>query len=262
MKISLVIWPVLLLLSLTETYAQNVKRQTDKHIVHQQERMVFKQWDRKKFTPTKGFLGLNYQYWLTWAWHPNYPKTDRRPLSAAGAQTQRLLMVAAMKNTEEAYKLHADTLRNTAVSEMVNYAGIASRADPLWQLYYRHEFSPLTDGQNGDPMDDAEPEVREYLTSTGILEWYLEESRALAQRLDAARTTNLDRGSRIMAYHHMLGEYRELSTLWEAKKNRAKLYLSLAGTNEKVKESDHPITLPTGKTDRQIADNILSKSKL
>src|SRR5690606_33037809 len=192
MKIHLILWPAIALLSLMQAVAQNVKRQTDKHIVHQQERMVFKQWDRKKFTPTKGFLGLNYQYWLTWAWHPNYPKTDLRPLSATGPQTQRLLMVAAMKNTEEAYKRHADTLRNTAVSEMVNYAGVASVADPLWQLYYRHEFRPLIDGQNADPMEGAEPEVRDYLTRTGIKEWYLEESRALAERLDAARTTNLD----------------------------------------------------------------------
>ncbi|MBV2228524.1 MAG: hypothetical protein KUL85_16835 [Sphingobacterium mizutaii] len=262
MKISLIIWPVVLLLSLTESKAQNVKRQTDKHIVHQQERMVFKQWDRKKFTPIKGFLGLNYQYWLTWAWHPNYPKTDLRPLSAAGPQTQRLLMVAAMKNTEEAYKLHADTLRNTTLSEMVNYAGVASVADPLWQLYYRHEFSPLIDGQNVDPMDGAEAEVRDYLTRTGAKEWYLEESRALAERLDAARNTNLDRGSRIMAYHRMLAEYRELSTLWEAKKNRAKLYLSLTKTNERAKVTDSSLAVPTGKTDRQIADDILSKSKL
>ena len=217
---------------------------------------------QKKFTPTKGFLGLNYQYWLTWAWHPNYPKTDLRPLSAAGPQTQRLLMVAAMKNTEEAYKLHADTLRNTALSEMAGYAGIASTADPLWQLYYRHEFAPLVDGQNVDPMDGTEPDVRDYLTHTGTLEWYLEESRALAERLDAARTTNLDRGSRMMAYHHMLSEYRELSALWEAKKNRAKLYLSLTKTNEKVKLSSPSIAIPASRTDRQIADEILRKSKL
>lgn len=111
-------------------------------------------------------------------------------------------------------------------------------------------------------MDGAEPEVRDYLTRTGIKDWYLEESRALAERLDAARTTNLDRGSRIMAYHRMLAEYRELTALWEAKKNRAKLYLSISMTNKKVKTSDPSITVPTGKTDRQIADDILSKSKL
>src|SRR3546814_5216435 len=115
MNTHLIIWPILLAFSITQGVAQTVKYQTDKHIVHQQERMVFKQWNRDKFTPKKGFLGLNYQYWLTWAWHPNYPRTDRRPLSFTGPQTLRLRLVAAMKNTEEAYKKHADTLRNTAL---------------------------------------------------------------------------------------------------------------------------------------------------
>lgn len=262
MKIHLILWPVIALLSLMQSMAQNVKRQTDKHIVHQQERMVFKQWDRKKFTPTKGFLGLNPNYWLTWAWHPNYPKNDLRPLSATGHQTQRLLLVAAMKNTEEAYKKHADTLRNTALTEMVNYTGAITTTDPLWQLYYRHEFGPLLGSSGTSILDGTEPEVKEYLTRTGVLEWYLEESGALAERLEGARTTNLDRGSRIIAYHRMLDEYRKLASTWEAKKQRAKLYLALTKTNANVRQPQQAITAPSGKTDPQIADDVLRKSKL
>ena len=259
-KINLILWPALALLSLVQGMAQTVKYQTDQHIVNQQERMVFKQWDRKKFTPTKGFLGLNPNYWLTWAWHPNYPKTDLRPLSAAGPQTQRLLLVAAMKNTEEAYKKHADTLRNTALTEMAGHAGAVSAADPLWQLYYRNEFNPLTEGT--DPLDGSPPEVRDYLTRTGVLEWYREESGALAERLESARTTNLERGSRIMAYHRMLGEYRQLSATWEAKKQRAALYLRLARASDNIRKPERSIARPPGRTDIQIADDILSKSKL
>lgn len=262
MKIHLILWPTIALLSVMQGMAQNVKRQTDKHIVHQQERMVFKQWDRKKFTPTKGFLGLNPNYWLTWAWHPNYPKTDLRPLSASGHQTQRLLLVAAMKNTEEAYKKHTDTLRNTALTETVNYAGAVSATDPLWQLYYKHEFHPLLQSNGTSVLDGTEPTVRDYLTRTGALEWYLEETRTLAERLKGARTTNLDRGSRIVAYHRMLDECRQLSSMWEAKKQRAKLYLSLTKTNENVRQSGEAITVPPGRTDSQIADDVLSKSKL
>lgn len=260
MNIHPIIWPLLLVLSLMDGMAQTVKYQTDKHIVHQQERMVFKQWNRNKFTPKKGFLGLNPNYWLTWVWHPDYPRTDQRPLSFTGPQTLRLGLVAAMKNTEEAYKKHADTLRNTALTEMVNHAGAVSAADPLWQLYYRGEFRPLTDGTN--PLEGAGPEVRDYLARTGVLEWYREESSALAERLDAARTTNLDRGSRIMAYHRMLGEYRRLAATWEAKKQRARLYLALTETDARISEPGQPVTVPPGRTDRQIADDILSKSKL
>lgn len=259
-KIHLILWPAIALLSLMQGMAQTVKYQTDKHIVNQQERMVFKQWERKKFTPTKGFLGLNPNYWLTWAWHPNYPKTDLRPLSASGPQTQRLLLVAAMKNTEEAYKKHADTLRNTALTEMAGHAGAVSAADPLWQLYYRNEFRPLTERTN--PLDGSEANVRAYLTRNGVLTWYVEESEALGERLRSARTTNMERGSRIMAYHRMLGEYRTLVAAWEAKKQRAKLYLELAKTNANIRESKPPIGKPPGRTDIQIANDILRKSKL
>ena len=260
MILKLILWPAIALLSLMQGMAQTVKYQTDKHIVNQQERMVFKQWDRKKFTPTGGWFGLNPNYLLTWAWHPNYPKTDLRPLSAAGPQSQRLLLVAAMKNTEEAYKKHADTLRNTALTEMAGHAGAVSAADPLWQLYYRNEFRPLTEGT--DPLQGSTPEVRDYLARTGVLDWYHEESAALAERLDGARTTNMERGSRIMAYHRLLAEYRSLLSTWETKKQRAKLYLGLSRTNRNVRESAQPIAAPPGRSDIQIADDILGKSKL
>src|SRR5690606_4436529 len=118
----------LALLPLEESSAQTIKYQTDQHIINQQQRMVFKQWDKRKFTPTKGFLGLNPNYWITWGLHPNYPKTDHRPLSTAGPQTQRLLLVAAMKNTEVAYSKRTDTLKNLALSETAGYLGALSTA--------------------------------------------------------------------------------------------------------------------------------------
>lgn len=262
MKMKLTLFAGMALLSLPPGVAQNARRLTDQHIVNQQERMVFKQWDKKKFTPTKGFLGLNPNYWLTWAWHPNYPKNDLRPLSSSGPQTQRLLLVAAMQHTEEEYKKHTDTLRNTALTELVNYAGALSQADPLWQLYYSKEFQPLFQISSGFALAGTEPLVKDYLIRTGTVDWYLEESSALAERLEIARTTNLDRGSRIIAYHRMLGEYRKLYAAWDAKKQRAKLFLSLTRTNAEAKQSSHPIVLPPKRTDFQIADDVLQKSKL
>lgn len=246
--------------SLQESSAQSVKYQTDQHIVNQQERMVFKQWDRKKFTPTRGFLSLNPNYWLTWAWHPNYPKTDLRPLSAAGPQTQRLLLVAAMKNASEDYKKHTDTLRNLALSEMAGYAGVISITDPLWQMYYRNEFRDLIDPQN--PLQGSSSEVQNYLSQIGVLDWYIDERNLLAQRLNSARTTNMDRGARIMTYHNVLYEYRQLIATWEAKKQRAELYLNLSKVNAQIKEPGRAIVAPPSRTDRQIADHILSKTKL
>lgn len=250
------------LFSIAETMAQKVKRQTDKHIVHQQERMVHKQWDRKKFTPTSGFLGLNYQYWLTWAWHPNYPKTDRRPLSGTGPQTLRMGMVLSMQQTDEAYKKHADTIRNVAVTEALNYSGLVTDADPLWLLYYRKEFGNLTGDTEFDPLAGLPPDAKDYLRNKGLLEWYNEERAELKERLDAARTTTLDRGSRIMAYHRLLAEYRKLLSSWEAKKNYAAKFLLLAKNRDHL-QSDNP-DLPKFTTDRsdvQIAEGILKRTK-
>lgn len=260
MKSTLLFLLCLALSSLQGGIAQTVKYQTDQHIVNQQERMVFKQWDRNKFTPSRGFLGLNPNYWLTWAWHPSYARTDLRPLSASGPQTQRLLLVAAMKNTEEAYKKQADTLSRTAVSEMIGYSGAVSAIDPLWQLYYQNEFRPLLDGE--DPLAGISADVRIYLMRTGLLDWYSEESLALKERINGLRTTDIERGSRIMGYHRMLAEYRQLVASWEAKKQRAVLYLKLSKVNTNVKIFSQPIAVLPGKTDQQIADAILSKSKL
>ena len=252
---------LLLFLGCRSTFAQMVIN--DESIRYQQERMVFKQWDKDKFTPKPGFLGLNPLYWLTWAWHPDYKKKDLRPLGPIGPQTQRLIFVAAMQNTENAYKLQADTLRNTAVSEAVNYSGITSATDPLWFLYYRHEFDPLINQQDDGLLNGLAQKEKEYLNRSGVLSWYLEESQALNERLDAARNTTVDRGSRMLAYHRLLSEYRKLAAAWNTKKHNAKLYLSLAESADKVKGWGVPIEKNTGyRTDKQIADDVLNKSKL
>lgn len=237
------------------------KKITDKHIIYQQERMVFKQWDRDKFTPKPGFLGLNPEYWITWALHPNYPKSDLRPLGPMGPQTQRLMFAAAMQNTDNLYKLHADTLRNTALSEASNYSSALSFADPLWLMYYRNEFEGLLNQADSDLLTGLSAAERSYLISSGLLDWYRDESHALLERLEIARSTTVDRGSRIMAYHRMLGEYRKLLASWETKKSKAKAFLSIRSSAKKL-SSGSPIDVRGGKTDIQIADDILKKSKL
>ncbi|SDF11487.1 hypothetical protein SAMN05216464_11312 [Mucilaginibacter pineti] len=234
----------------------------DQSIRYQQERMVFKQWDKNKFTPKPGFLYTNPLYWLTWAWHTDYKNHDLRPLSATGPQTQRLALVLAMQNTDNAYALHADTLGKVALGESMNYSGLLSDADPLWLLYYRHQFDPLLSQQDNTLLDGLTAKERSYLTSSGLLTWYQEESHALAERLNAARATTVDRGSRLIAYHRMLDDFRKLEATWETKKQRAKLFLSLSDSAKGLKSPAGSISLPPGKTDQQIADEILLKSKL
>ena len=237
------------------------KKITDKHITYQQERIVFKQWDANRFTPKSGFLGLNLEYWITWALHPNYPKTDLRPLGPGGPQTQRLMLAAAMQNSDNIYKLHADTLRNTAISEAVNYSAALSAADPLWQIYYRKEFDELLNLSDADLLSGLSLAEQKYLISSGLYDWYREESHALLERVQLARTTSVDRGSRIIAYHRMLAEYRKLRAGWDMKRSRAKTYLNIKSVAEKLRnsESSSPVS---SKSDIQIANDILKKSKL
>src|ERR1700761_4013888 len=86
----------------------------DQAIENQSQRMVFQQWNQNDFYPKAGFLDLNPYYWLVWGlFDPNYHKTDLRPLSATGQQTQRLTLVATMNGIDNRYKLQSDTARNT-----------------------------------------------------------------------------------------------------------------------------------------------------
>ena len=253
---------LLLFCTAVSVQAQNVKRQTDKHIVNQQERMVHKQWDRKKFTPTKGFLSLNYQYWITWMLHPNYPKTDRRPLSLTGPQTLRMGMVLAMQQTDDAYKKHADTIRNVALTEVANYSGAVSSADPLWLLYYRREFGELAEDTERDPLAGLPADIGSYLRDRGLLAWYNEERAELKERLQAARTTTLDRGSRMMAYHRLLLEHRKLLSTWEAKKSYAAKFLSLSESRERLRAGSPDLPdFKSSRSDVQIAEDILTKTR-
>ncbi len=235
----------------------------DKHITYQQERMVFKQWSSSRFTPTSGFLGLNPEYWLTWAWHPDYPKRDLRPLGPVGPQTQRLAFAAAMQNSANGHKLHSDTLRNTALTEGSNYSAVFSEIDPLWQLYYRHELGPLLNQNDNALLNGIPQKERDYLVRTGVYDWYRTEASGIRERLDAAKGSTLDRGSRILTYHRLFLEYRKLLVSWEAKKQYSRKFLSLSDAANKVKTREQPIVHGQGyRTDQQIADDILAKSKL
>jgi hypothetical protein len=226
---------------------------------YQQERMVFKQWDQKKFTPTSGFLGLNPWYWLTWGWfYPNYHKSDLRPLSPFGPQTQRLALVGTMNSTDASYKLQSDTIRNTALSEIAARSGLISAADPLWQLYYSNELKPVLNNSMSSILSGLTPAVSQRLTADGIYDWYKNELDRLKERLEGARTADMDRGSRIMAYHRMLREYRDISAVWAIRTASAQTTIDLTDKQQKLKSNT--VTVPgwTPQSDIEIARKVLT----
>lgn len=234
----------------------------DNAIIHQEQRMVFLQWDQNKFDPKKGFLSLNPYYWLVWGlFDPNYHKTDRRPLSATGPQTQRLGLVAAQNSIDGKYKLQSDTARNTALSQMASQSGMLSDADPLWLLYYRQEFQPLLNYSALSILGGLPPQVSSKLVSRGFYNWYTGQLATLKERLQGARTTDMDRGSRIMAYYRMLKEYRTLAGVWSIRVAAAGKDLQLTAQQQQLKAGSVSPGSWTTQTDVQIANRVLLNAK-
>ncbi|MDB5143369.1 MAG: hypothetical protein JWQ66_2082 [Mucilaginibacter sp.] len=230
----------------------------DEAFRYQEQRMVFQQWDQNKFKPGKGFLSLNPYYWLVWGWpYPNYHKTDLRPLSAAGPQTQRLALVAAMNSTDNKYKLQSDTVKNTALSEIANQSGLISGADPLWLLYYENEFKPVLNNSMVSILAGLSPQVNAKLVSEGLYSWYKNELDRLKQRIDGAHSADMDRGSRILTYYRLLQEYRELSGIWAIRTSSAQATLNMTAQQLKLKNNQVTVTNWTPQTDVQIANKVL-----
>lgn len=191
----------------------------DQAIIYQEERMVYKQWDKKKFTPEFKWYnpGSYYSYALTWLLHQGYKNgEDLRPLRAGGEQTQRLALAAAMQVTSNYYKKESDTLRNTAITELANYSGALSAADPLYQLYYRKELAPLYSIE-ANAFKNVPANVTLYMAESGAYNWYLTEMNSLKERFDNAKSVDLDRGQRILMYHRILLEYRNVAENWKSK---------------------------------------------
>lgn len=231
----------------------------DIHITHQQERMVYYQWDRSKFTPKKGFLGLNPNYWLTWGLHPDYPKSDKRPLGPSGPQTLRLGLVLALESSTDQYMKESDTLAIVAISEAVNYSPLVAATDPLWLLYYQKEFRKLE--EKSDPLQGLGEKEKAYLNSSGLLKWYMDERAAIRERLNAARNTIMDRGSRTLACQRILMDLEALEAAWNSKRQRVAYYLKLKEKRDTLQKKSIPVR-KDARSDKDIAESILLNSKL
>ncbi|MBS1533364.1 MAG: hypothetical protein JSU01_23900 [Bacteroidetes bacterium] len=234
----------------------------DKAVVHQEQRMVYLQWDQNKFDPKAGFLSLNPYYWLVWGlFYPNYHKTDLRPLSATGPQTQRLALVGAQNTIDGKYKLQSDTVRNTAISQIASESGLLSDADPLWFLYYRQQFQPLLNYSAISLLGPLSSSVSAKLLTEGTYSWYTNELAMLKERLNGARSTDMDRGSRIMAYYRMLKEYERLSGVWNVRVAAAGMDLQMAAQQQRLKAGSSSPGNWTPQTDVQIANKVLLNAK-
>lgn len=245
---------------LSASFGQSVIK--DDAVDNQSQRMVFQQWNQNDFYPHKGFLDTNPYYWLVWGFFdPNYHKTDLRPLSATGPQTQRLALVATLNKTDNTYKVNSDTVRNTALSNIANQSGLFSDADPLWLLYYRQQFQPLLNYSAASILGPLSPQVSARLVSEGLYNWYTNELNRLKQRLNGARSSDQDRGSRIMAYYRMLKEYQNLASVWAIRVSTAQMTINMAKSQQTLQNSSAQISNWTPNSDVQIANKVLQNAK-
>ena len=243
-------------LMFSATYAQ--EEVYDKATVHQEQRMVYLQWNQNQFDPKGGFLSLNPYYWLVWGlFYPNYHKTDLRPLSPAGPQTQRLAFVGTQNTIDGKYKLQSDTVRNTALSEIASQSGLLSDVDPLWLLYYNQQFQPLLNYSAASLLTPLPPKVSAKLLAEGTYNWYTNELSMLKERLNGARTTDMDRGSRIMAYYRMLNEYKRLAGVWNIRVAAAQKDIQMVSQQQHLKSAVIKPGTWTPKSDVQIANKVL-----
>jgi hypothetical protein len=234
----------------------------DEAVRYQSQRMVFQQWDQNKFKPGKGFLDTNPYYWLVWGlFDPNYHKTDLRPLSATGPQTQRLALVSTMSSIDNHYKLQSDTARTTALSQIASQSGLLSDADPLWLLYYKQQFSPLLNYSAVSILGALSPQVSAKLVSEGMYTWYTGELAKLKERLNGARSADMDRGSRIMAYYRMLREYNDMAAVWAIRTSAAQTTLDMAARQLQLQKGANTVPNWTPNSDVQIANRVIQNAK-
>lgn len=240
------------------------KKIKDEAIIYQEERMVYKQWDKDKFKPEFKWYnpGSYAAYALTWLLMPDYKNgPDLRPLRAGGEQSQRLALAAAMQVSSNYYKKEADTLRNTAITELANYSGAVSSVDPLYLLYYKKELSPL-DNIEANAFKNVPANVTTYMAESGAYNWYLTEMNSLKERFENAKRVDIDRGQRILLYHRILLEYRKISENWKYKLSSAQMMLAYQEKmkNKNTKGSTYFNGTNT-KSEDEIMKEIMSKRK-
>lgn len=247
---------LLLIAFATNGYAQ--KKINDKGMTNQQGRMVYKQWDKNKFTPSTKVLGVqvNPLWFVVWGMHPNYIKTDHRPLSPAGPQTIRIGLTTAMKATTDNYEKQSDTLNITALKEYTVHNNIY---EPLWDLYYSKELSFVINSTPETFLQGLSPEVRQYLIDSKLYERHVIKMAELKERLTLSRSSVVERGNRILYYHKLMLQYRKANEWWLSVINHVPKRLS---TQKKLDPNKETLNLDwTPQTEKEIAEKAVREFK-
>lgn len=232
------------------------KRIRDKGMTHQQERMVFEQWDKNKFTPSTKVLGVevNPLWFVVWGMHPNYRKKDHRPLSPTGPQAIRMGLTTTMKGTSQNYKLHSDTLRNTALSQYAMQTPI--QYNPLWQLYYQKEFKELLEDPLEKQLEGLGNEEIQFLIESKAWDKHVKKLAEIKERLEGGRTAVMERGNRNLFYHRLMLEYRANQDWWHRMRSYAPKRVMALKKIQKLKTNEEEFNW-SSESDKELARKIV-----
>ncbi len=105
------------------------------------------------------------------------------------------------------------------------------------------------------------PQVSSELVKDGLYTWYTGELASLKERLNGSRTTNQDRGSRILSYYRLLKEYETLSGVWAIRTASAQATIHMTAQQKQLQQGK--VTIPgwTPQTDVGIAQKVLLNRK-
>lgn len=212
----------------------------DPYISLQEKRMVIQSWGG--WRPSKSFLGLNPHYQIVWgslakSRNRKYRRgPDIRPLRIGGTQSNRTLFLYETKGQVDKLKKETSELQKEAEKEILSTSALTAKADPLWLLYYSKELKPL---QNySTPLTGLNAEAAMALDGSSAAEWYHDEMLMLQERLQLNLKQDMDRGARILGYHHILLDYRKTQQKWsyalaEASKKKMRLETAKRVTDSK-----------------------------
>lgn len=212
---------IMLLLPFAEGKGQTIKRIKDKHIVGQEKRQVFYEWGDWQPKP-KYFLGIqtNYAYAMVWGWlapsrNRDYKGgSDIRPLGPWGLQNQRYATTLVQQDKTEEIQEEAKNTYEENLKEFYHYTNATSSADPLYLLYYKDMLKSLDNFDTTSPVPYqwgfSSYKAWERFNNYGIIGECKRKIDVMQDKYRIAKTVDMPRGKRILAYHDCLMEWRKM----------------------------------------------------
>lgn len=232
-------------------FSQSVMRMNDPSIVAQEKRMVFQQWGDWRPKP-KYFLGVqtNFAYGQVWGmWAPKRNRdykggSDIRPLKPTGLQNQRYAQISLMENEADKLMDEALSWHTEEENEFLNKTNVMYISDPLYLVYYKPKLDKLAEFPINSifyrdwgftkqkPFQDA---IR-----FGMIDHYRNKIEEMQDKYKIAKGVNVSRGKRLLMYHELFLEWRNMKNRLKDLENTFRLEELAKSELLKWKEATKP----------------------